>query len=217
MFHQMMGHDLLRPDVTRHGALCITENALPILREQNRIILREKSERKHKQSSQVRSLISEEAAPLLSALKSKRKALAEAARIPAYIVFNDKTLIDMAEQKPTTLEDMACINGVGAKKLPLYGLAFLSVITGGADRVHPNRRKLAGHSDGALYDQLLEAQASLVRGHFGTDKLMFCSASLLAKITRVKPRTLNDMASILGPQKAERFGKAFLDVLERLT
>ncbi len=217
VIRQMMGHDLLRPDVTRHGALCITENALPILREQNRIILREKSERKHKQSSRVRSLISEEDAPLLSALKSKRKALAEAARIPAYIVFNDKTLIDIAEQKPTTLDDMACINGVGAKKLDLYGMAFLSVINGGTDRIHPNRRKLAGHSDGALYDQLLEAQASLVRGQFGTDKLMFCSASLLAKITRVKPKTPNDMASILGPQKAERFGNAFLDVLERLT
>ena len=217
VFRQMMGHDLLRPDVTRHGALCITKNALPILRGQDRIELREKSERKHKQCSQVRSLISEEDAPLLSALKSKRKALAEAARIPAYIVFNDKTLIDMAVQKPITLDNMARIDGVGAKKLDLYGTAFLSVITGDTYRIHPNRRKLAGHSDGALYDQLLEAQASLVRGQFGTDKLMFCSASLLAKITRVKPKTPTDMASILGRQKAERFGNAFLDVLERLT
>ena len=56
VFRQMMGHDLLRPDVTRHGALRITENALPILRGQDRITLREKSGRKHKQRSQVRSL-----------------------------------------------------------------------------------------------------------------------------------------------------------------
>ena len=103
------------------------------------------------------------------------------------------------------------------KKLVLYGMAFLSVITDGLDRVHPNRRKLAGHSDGALYDQLLDAQAWLVRGQFGTDKLMFCSASLLVKITRVKPKALNDMVYMLGPQKAERFGNAFLDVLEKLT
>ncbi len=217
VFRQMMGLDLLRPDVKRYGALCITENALPILRDQYRITLREESERKHKKRSQVRSLISDENAPLLSALKSTRKALAEAARIPAYIVFNDKTLIDIAEQRPTTLDDMARINGVGAKKLALYGMAFLSVITGDTDRVHPNRRKLSGHSDGALYDQLLEAQTSLVRGELGTDKPMSCSASLLAKITRMKPKTPDDIAFILGTQKAERFGDAFLDVLERLS
>ena len=217
VFRQMMGHDLLRPDVTRQGALFITENALPILRDQDLITLREEPAGKHKQRAKVWSLISEGDVPLLSALKSKRKALAEAARIPAFIVFNDKTLIEMAEKKPTTLDDMACINGVGAKKLDLYGMAFLSVITGNTNRVHPTRRKLAGHSDGTLYDQLLEAQNSLVRGQLGTDKPMFCSAALLAKITRVKPKTPNDMASILGTQKAERFGDAFLDVLVRLT
>ena len=96
-------------------------------------------------------------------------------------------------------------------------MAFLSVITGSTDCVHPNRRKLAGHSDGVLSDQLLEVQKSLVCGQFGTDELMVCSAFILAKIARVEPNTNNYMASILGMQKAERFGNAFLDVLERPT
>jgi len=60
-------------------------------------------------------------------------------------------------------------------------------------------------------------QTSLVRGHLGTDKPMSCSASLLAKITRMKPKTRQDMSLILGKQKAERFADAFLDVLEQLT
>ena len=217
VFRQMMGHDLLRPDVTRHGALCMTDHALPLLRAQNRITLREDVKVKQKNRPEPRSLVSEEDAPLLSALKSKRREIAEAARVPAYIVFNDKTLIDMAEQKPITLDQMARISGVGAKKLELYGTAFLSVITGDTDRIHPNRRKLAGRSDGLLYDQLLEVQTSLVRGHLGTDKPMSCSASLLAKITRMKPKTRQDMSLILGKQKAERFADAFLDVLEQLT
>ena len=101
--------------------------------------------------------------------------------------------------------------------MDVYGMAFLSVITGSTDCVHPNRRKLAGHSDGVLSDQLLEVQKSLVCGQFGTDELMVCSAFILAKIARVEPNTNNYMASILGMQKAERFGNAFLDVLERPT
>jgi len=195
----------------------MTDYALPLLRAQNRITLREDVKVKQKNRPEPRSLVSEEDAPLLSALKSKRREIAEAARVPAYIVFNDKTLIDMAEQKPITLDQMARISGVGAKKLELYGTAFLSVITGDTDRIHPNRRKLAGRSDGLLYDQLLEVQTSLVRGHLGTDKPMSCSASLLAKITRMKPKTRQDLSLMLGKQKAERFADAFLDVLEQLT
>jgi ATP-dependent DNA helicase RecQ len=66
-------------------------------------------------------LVSEEDAPLLSALKAKRRALAEAQRVPAYVVFTDRTLIEMAEARPATLDEMARISGVGAKKLETYG------------------------------------------------------------------------------------------------
>ena len=78
----------------------------------------------------VKALVSEEDAPLLSALKAKRRALAEAQKVPAYVIFPDRTLIEMAEVRPETLDQMARINGVGAKKLERYGDDFLSVITG---------------------------------------------------------------------------------------
>ena len=74
----------------------------------------------------MRLLTSEEDMPRLSALKSKRKALAEALRVPAYIIFNDKTLIDMAKQKHTTLGDIARINGAGAKKWTFTAWRFWS-------------------------------------------------------------------------------------------
>ena len=54
----------------------------------------------------------------------------EAAGGPAYIVFPDRTLIEMAETRPRTLDEMARIGGVGAKKLERYGAAFLEVIAG---------------------------------------------------------------------------------------
>ncbi len=72
----------------------------------------------------------------MSALKAKRTALAKAANVPAYVVFPDRTLIEMAEKRPATLDQMARITGVGAKKLESYGAAFLEVITG-ASASHP--------------------------------------------------------------------------------
>ena len=214
VFRQMMGHDLVRPDPERHGALRMTDEALPILRGEASIRLRRDSiKAASKFSPAVRTLVSEEDAPLLSALKAKRRGLAETARVPAYIVFNDKTLIEMAQVRPKTLDDMASIGGVGAKKLETYGAAFLEVINGEVETLHPARRKLAGRESGTLYDRLLEVQADLARGGEGHDKPLSCSASLLAKIAAQKPQNEMALERILGERRCERFGRAFLDVL----
>ncbi|MFZ7091198.1 DNA helicase RecQ [Primorskyibacter sp. 2E233] len=215
VFRQMMGHDLMRPDADRHGALVMTERARPLLRGEETIQLRrDMVVRANERRPAVKELVSEEDAPLMSALKAKRRALAEAARAPAYVIFPDRTLIEMATQRPRTLDDMARINGIGAKKLERYGAAFLEVINGEAAQMHPKRRKLAGRRDaGAVYDALMEAQAQLVRGTDGADKPLSCSASLLAKVAEQRPDCDSGMLRLLGDKKAERFGAAFLDVL----
>ena len=213
VFRQMMGHDLVRPDPERHGALRMTEAARPILRDEQPITLRRDTLISKSNRPAVRALVSDEDAPLLSALKAKRRALAEAAKVPAYVVFADRTLIEMAETRPATLDQMARINGVGAKKLERYGDAFLSIINGEAEALHPTRRKLAGRAAGSLYDQLLEVQADLARGEGGIDKPLSCSASLLARVASSRPRDLGELTRILGERRAERFGPAFLDVL----
>jgi len=214
IFRQMMGHDLVRPDPDRHGALRITEAAHPVLRGEQTITLRRDTMQKAPRRPAAKALVSEEDAPLLSALKAKRRALAEAAKMPAYIVFNDRTLIEMAERRPQSLDDMARISGVGAKKLEQYGAAFLEVIRGEAEAMHPTRRKLAGREAGELYDRLLAVQADLARGETGTDKPLSCSSSLLARVASARPGTLQDMARLLGEKRSDRFGAAFLDVLQ---
>ncbi|MDJ0821920.1 MAG: DNA helicase RecQ [Paracoccaceae bacterium] len=214
VFRQMMGHDLMRPDAERHGALVMTEAARPILRGEATIQLRRDAVvRASERRPAVKMLVSEEDAPLLSALKAKRRALAEAARAPAYVIFPDRTLIEMAEKRPESLDDMARINGVGAKKLERYGAAFLEVITGATEEMHPTRRKLAGRAAGSLYDALMQAQADLLRGPHGTDKPMSCSATLLAKVAQTRPSDPDAMARVLGDRRAERFGAAFLDLV----
>ncbi|NVO56101.1 DNA helicase RecQ [Rhodobacteraceae bacterium B1Z28] len=214
IFRQMMGHDLVRPDGERHGALRMTEAAKPILKGEAQINLRKDTIRKATRRPAVKMMVSEEDAPLLSALKAKRRALAEAARVPAYVIFPDRTLIEMAESRPATLDDMARVGGVGAKKLERYGDTFLEVIAGAVEAVHPARRKLAGRDQGDIYDRLLEIQTQLSRGPEGIDKPLTCSASQLAKVAQMRGSDARALEQVLGDRRHERFGAAFLDVLQ---
>ncbi|MCA3437710.1 MAG: DNA helicase RecQ [Rhodobacter sp.] len=216
VFRQMMGRDLVRPDADRHGALRMTDAARPILRGEASITLRRDTVQSAGAKPAVRSLVPDGDAPLLSALKAKRRALAEAAGVPAYIVFADRTLIEMAEQRPRSLDDMARITGVGAKKLESFGAAFLEVITGAAPAaLHPQRRRLAGRPAGGVFDRLAETQLRLARGEDGTGKLLSCTQAELRRIAEAQPLTLSELDRVasLGPQKLDRFGPAFLAVL----
>lgn len=65
---------------------------------------------------------------LLSALKQKRIEIARRDGMPAYIVFSDRTLADMAVKRPVSLAAMAGVRGVGEMKLAKYGESFLAVI-----------------------------------------------------------------------------------------
>ncbi|MCE8552911.1 DNA helicase RecQ [Ruegeria pomeroyi] len=213
IFRQMMGRDLVRPDPERHGALRMTEAALPILRGEAEIELRKDTVRKAARRPAVKAMVNDEDAPLLSALKAKRRALAEAARVPAYVIFPDRTLIEMAEKRPASLDQMARIGGIGAKKLERYGALFLEVVSGAAEALHPARRKLAGRQTGNIYDRLLAVQADLARGPDGIDKPLSCSASQLAKVAQMRPDDRHGLEVLLGDRRWERFGEAFLDVL----
>ena len=214
VFRQMMGHDLVRPDPERHGALRMTEPARPILRGEASITLRKDTLKSERARPALRTLVSDEDAPLLSVLKARRRAFAEEAALPAYMIFNDRTLIEMAETRPSNMDAMARIGGVGAKKLERYGAAFLEIITGEmAGDMHPKRRKLAARGAGEIYDRLLAVQADLARGTDGGDKPLSCSSSVLAKLAEIRPDNLNTITRMLGDRRAERFGEAFLEVL----
>jgi ATP-dependent DNA helicase RecQ len=65
---------------------------------------------------------------LFVALKALRRRIADARKMPAYIVFSDATLIAMAERRPKTLDELLAISGVGPRKLAAYGEAFLALL-----------------------------------------------------------------------------------------
>lgn len=215
VFRQMMGRDLVRPDPDRHGALRMTDAARPILRGEEAITLRRDTVASAQPRVLVKTLVSDEDAPLLSALKAKRRALAEQANVPAYVIFPDRTLAEMAEKRPANLDQFAQLTGVGAKKLESFGAAFLAVINGAVEELHPQRMRLAGRDAGQVYDRLAEEQLRLSRGEDGTGKYLSVTHSTLRQIAETRPASLPELDRItgMGPQKTERFGQAFLGVL----
>ena len=217
----------------RTGGWRLTEEARPVLRGEQRLELRRDAlARRGSGRPDGRpapaALVDPEDEALLSALKRLRRELAEAQNAPAYIVFPDRTLIEMATVKPRTLDQMGRISGVGAAKLARYGAAFLEALTGApAPDAHPARTRLSvadarggsregdGASGAAVFDALREAQTALARGADGTGKPLACTAATLAKIAERRPADLEALAGIPGmtPAKAERFGPAFLSIL----
>ncbi|HMJ15140.1 MAG TPA: ATP-dependent DNA helicase RecQ, partial [Polyangiaceae bacterium] len=83
-----------------------------------------------------KSRVSRESAPpakdvdatLFAALKELRKRLASESSMPAFRVFSDATLLEMAARRPTTEQQLLGISGVGPTKLNLYGPAFLDIL-----------------------------------------------------------------------------------------
>lgn len=116
------------------GGLQLTDTARPLLRGELALHLRGLPEktRDKRGSDKKRSPASLDIAPadeaLWQALRSKRRALADEQGVPAYLIFTDATLKAMLDARPSSLDEMAHISGVGAQKLERYGVAFLGVL-----------------------------------------------------------------------------------------
>lgn len=115
------------------GSWQVCEKARPVLRGEEVLKLRfpdKQAERKRPSARSAPIELSNVAdQELLKALKVCRTDLARQQNVPAYVIFPDRTLIEMAQHRPGTLSDMVEINGVGAKKLERYGGEFLRVIS----------------------------------------------------------------------------------------
>ena len=93
---------------------------------------------------------------LFELLRQKRKALADAERVPPYVVFSDRTLVEMAAYYPMSADSLVQINGVGQVKLKRYGETFMEVIRaycqehGLAEKRKPSAREAAPVTQMAL-------------------------------------------------------------------
>lgn len=111
---------------TEHQTLALTAMSSLVL-YQGQIVQR-KVRKEPREDTSVSEGLTGEQTDLFGVLKELRSKLAREAGVPAYVVFSNATLTDMARKKPTTMSDFRRVSGVGEIKAAWYGSAFLDVI-----------------------------------------------------------------------------------------
>jgi len=133
VFRQLISARLVARDHEDRDRLVLTEEGRKVLRGEAAFLLREDVVAPKSARKAALSAPGDADAELLSALKALRLRLAKAQNCPAYVIFSDRSLIEMARAKPQTLDDFAAIHGVGAQKLKTLGEVFVNAIRSHAD------------------------------------------------------------------------------------
>ena len=129
---QLLAQGLLAVE-GEYGILVITDASASVLSGGRKVMLRREAPKRSKAAKRaVAAELPEVALPLFEALRAWRSAEAQTQGVPAYIVFGDATLRGIAVTKPTSLEELGGITGIGEKKLEQYGDALLGVVASAA-------------------------------------------------------------------------------------
>ena len=115
-----------------HGTLVLTEASGEVLARTREVRLRNEPTRAAKPSRSSKSApkqeLSQEAAPVFEKLRAWRAATAKEQGVPAYVIFHDATLRQIAADSPTTLAQLGTVSGVGENKLAKYGQPILDTL-----------------------------------------------------------------------------------------
>ena len=131
---QLLAQGLLAVNTDGFGTLIITEASALVLSGARGVSLRKEPERQAKRSTRTikaGSDLAPEAASRFEVLRAWRAAEAKEQGVPAYVVFHDATLREIATGRPTTLAGLSTMSGVGEAKLEKYGDKILEAIAGG--------------------------------------------------------------------------------------
>jgi ATP-dependent DNA helicase RecQ len=141
IFRQLHGAGIVALDITGHGTWSVTDAGRRVLKGIDKVTLRKDTlkpaTRKASRAAANAAALTEggtDDTALFEALRQRRSELAKQQGVAAYVVFADKTLIDMARRKPSTTAEMATVHGVGESKLRRYGAIFLDVVRDHAAR-----------------------------------------------------------------------------------
>ncbi|MDH5389371.1 MAG: DNA helicase RecQ [Gammaproteobacteria bacterium] len=130
IFRQLIARNLLSVDIEGHGNLRLTEECRPVLRGELSLHLRKenKQEKSTQRGRKTFNNVKDTDKVLWEALRTCRKALADEADVPPYVIFHDATLMEMVERQPQTHDQFSKMSGVGEKKLEAYADQFLDII-----------------------------------------------------------------------------------------
>nr|WP_275935776.1 DNA helicase RecQ [Herbidospora sakaeratensis] len=135
VIRQLLALGILDVEGGDYPTLILTDASADVLRGQRPISMRKDPERKASRVSVAKSApqaadLSAEAKPLFERLRAWRGATAKEQGVPAYVVFHDATLKEIATRLPSTLAELGTISGIGENKLAKYGESVLEVVTG---------------------------------------------------------------------------------------
>ncbi|MGY0231042.1 DNA helicase RecQ [Longispora urticae] len=116
-----------------YGTLVLTESSDDVLKSRRPVMLRREPERASRSSKSAKSAaavvdLAPEAVPVFEALRAWRAAQAKEQGVPAYVIFHDATLRQIATEQPTSLAALGTISGVGENKLAKYGQGILETL-----------------------------------------------------------------------------------------
>ncbi len=129
--HQLLNLGLIRVDFTDSSRLKLTPLSEAVLTGKSKVKLAKfVSEEEQKKTQAKRIKITEENVndDLLDSLKVWRKELAKEQGVPAFVIFNDKTLLQVASTLPKNDGELLAVDGIGPVKLEKYGSAVLKIV-----------------------------------------------------------------------------------------
>jgi ATP-dependent DNA helicase RecQ len=124
-----------------YGVLTLTDTSNDVLGRTREVMLRREPERTRQPRTRKPAAAAvdmpAEAAPVFDLLRAWRAAAAKEQGVPAYVIFHDATLRTIAAQRPSTLEGLGTISGIGENKLAKYGTQILDVLGGISENAIP--------------------------------------------------------------------------------
>ena len=134
IFRQLIARGLLEVDHERHGALRLTDRARPLLRGEAGFALRlaPKPPRRGARRNAAAAIPAGVPTTLFDRLRAWRAQTAKTRNVPAYVIFQDTTLREIALARPRSLTELAGIGGIGDRKLAAYGQAILDLVASAA-------------------------------------------------------------------------------------
>ncbi len=131
VFRQLVAASLLEVDSEAYGGLRLTDGSREVLKGQRKVMMRRESPkaRERDRSGQRTGLsVLPEDLALFNALRSLRAELAKEQNVPAFVIFHDSTLRNIAEQRPTSIDALGRVGGIGGTKLARYGERLVDIV-----------------------------------------------------------------------------------------
>ncbi|HHW4678240.1 MAG TPA: DNA helicase RecQ [Xylella sp.] len=130
VFRQLVATSLLEVDNEGYGGLRLTETSRPVLKGERQVMMRRDQTIRERDRAGQRSGLSvlPEDLQLFHALHGLRARMAKEQNVPAFVIFHDSTLRHIAEQRPTNLNALARISGIGSSKLGRYGHQLIELV-----------------------------------------------------------------------------------------